>query len=126
MALPTHLSTFFASNKKCQKSAISLFGMEHEENDTLKAYIEQFNNNILEVPAIYPQVLISSITQGLYNEPLFESMTKKHISDLYNLLARTDRYINLEDSQLTKDNSIDRKRNKEGSFARRSKVEPRR
>ncbi|KAL0448292.1 UNVERIFIED_CONTAM: hypothetical protein Slati_1385600 [Sesamum latifolium] len=105
----------FARSKKCQKSAINLFEVKQEENETLRAYIECFNQAILEVPATHLEVLISAIMQGLRNRPLLESLAKKPISDFYDLLARADRYINLEDAQLIKkDNPHDRRRDNEG------------
>ncbi|KAL0431261.1 UNVERIFIED_CONTAM: hypothetical protein Sradi_0752100 [Sesamum radiatum] len=104
--------------------AINLFGVKQEENETLRAYIESFNIAILEVPAPQPKVQISVITQGLPRQPLFESLAKKPASDFYVLLARVDRYINLEDAQLKKDNKREKMRDTEGPSSHNSRGNP--
>ncbi|KAL0448376.1 UNVERIFIED_CONTAM: hypothetical protein Slati_1394000 [Sesamum latifolium] len=95
-------ATLLHSNKKCWKSAISLFDVKLEEKETLRAYIERFNKAILQVPATHPKILISAITQGLSSGPLFGSLAKKPVFDFYDLLALADMYINLKEAQLTK------------------------
>ncbi|KAK4391442.1 hypothetical protein Sango_1922000 [Sesamum angolense] len=63
----------FTTNKKCRKSASSLFGVKQEAKETLRAYIKCFNKAILEVLATHPKVLISAITQGLCNRHPLEA-----------------------------------------------------
>ncbi|KAL0394714.1 UNVERIFIED_CONTAM: hypothetical protein Slati_4437600 [Sesamum latifolium] len=139
MEPPTQLSTsislkaqqcwtsipMFPSSKKCWKSAISFFGVKQEEKDTLKAYIEHFHKVILEILVTHLEVLLSAITQGLRNGPLFESLAKKSVSNFYDLLARADSYINLEDAQLTEKNiACNRSRDNEKASSHKSRGEP--
>ncbi|KAL0322385.1 UNVERIFIED_CONTAM: Transposon Tf2-11 polyprotein [Sesamum calycinum] len=92
----------FASSEKCQKLAINLFGVKTIENETLRAYVQHVNSDILEVLATHQEVLIKTLTQGLQVGPLFELMVKKPISDFHDLLARVKRYMTLEYDQLKK------------------------
>ncbi|KAL0322386.1 UNVERIFIED_CONTAM: Retrovirus-related Pol polyprotein from transposon [Sesamum calycinum] len=72
------------------------------ENETLRAYVQRFNSDILEVRTTHPEVLIKTLTQGLQVGPLFELMAKKPVSDFHDLLAQAKRYMTLEHDQLVK------------------------
>ncbi|KAL0447515.1 UNVERIFIED_CONTAM: hypothetical protein Slati_1879400 [Sesamum latifolium] len=78
----------FASNKKYQKSVISLFGVRQEDNETLRVYVQRFNTTILKVPTAHQEVLISAFTQGLYGGPLFESLAKKPAFNYLDVLTQ--------------------------------------
>ncbi|KAL0444176.1 UNVERIFIED_CONTAM: hypothetical protein Slati_2140300, partial [Sesamum latifolium] len=92
----------FASNKKYQKSVISLFGVKQEDNETLRAYVQCFNATILEVPTTHQEVLVSAFTQGLCGGPFFESLAKKTPVDYLDVLTRAEKYMNLEDALLVR------------------------
>ncbi|KAL0309067.1 UNVERIFIED_CONTAM: hypothetical protein Sradi_5849000 [Sesamum radiatum] len=88
----------FAYSKKYRKSTIILFGINLEEKETLRAYVQRFNTVILEVPTAHHEVLVSAFTQGLREGPLFKSLPKKPAANFFDVLARAKKYINLENT----------------------------
>ncbi|XP_073063731.1 uncharacterized protein [Primulina eburnea] len=89
----------FASSKRHQKNYLSLFVMKQQEAETLREFVQRFNNAALEIPAATPDTMISAFTQGLRGGEFFKSLVKKPPSSYDDLLARAEKYINLEDAQ---------------------------
>ncbi|KAL0395391.1 UNVERIFIED_CONTAM: hypothetical protein Slati_4505300 [Sesamum latifolium] len=108
-------------SRKYKKSTISLFGIKQEEKKTLRAYVQRFNTTVLEVPTPHQEVLASAFTQGLRGGPLFESLAKRPAVDFLDVLARTEKYMNLEDAWLVKNNEKDRKKENESVAPRRAR-----
>ncbi|XP_073049399.1 uncharacterized protein [Primulina eburnea] len=89
----------FASSKKHQKNYLSLFVVKQQEAETLREFVQRFNNAALEIPAATPDIMISAFTQGLRGGEFFKSLVKKPPSSYDELLARAEKYVNLEDAQ---------------------------
>ncbi|XP_073020996.1 uncharacterized protein [Primulina eburnea] len=89
----------FASSKRHQKNYLSLFGMKQQESETLREFVQCFNSAALEIPAATPNIMISAFTQGLRGGEFFKSLVKKPPSSYDDLLARAEKYVNLEDAQ---------------------------
>ncbi|XP_073033118.1 uncharacterized protein [Primulina eburnea] len=65
------------SIKRHQKNYLSLFVMKQQEDETLREFVQRFNSAALEIP----------------------SLVKKPPSSYDDLLARAEKYVNLEDAQ---------------------------
>ncbi|XP_073315789.1 uncharacterized protein [Primulina huaijiensis] len=89
----------FASSKRHQKNYLSLFVMKQQESETLREFVQRFNNAALEIPSATPAIMISAFTQGLRGGEFFKSLVKKPPSTYDDLLAWAEKYINLEDAQ---------------------------
>ncbi|XP_073314736.1 uncharacterized protein [Primulina huaijiensis] len=89
----------FASSKRHQKNYLSLFVMKQQESETLREFVQRFNNAALEIPSATPDIMISAFTQGLRGGEFFKSLVKKPPSTYDDLLARAEKYVNLEDAQ---------------------------
>ncbi|XP_073278732.1 uncharacterized protein [Primulina huaijiensis] len=89
----------FASSKRHQKNYLSLFVMKQQEAETLREFVQRFNSAALEIPAATPDIMISAFTQGLRGGEFFKSLVKKPPSSYDDLLARAEKYVNLEDAQ---------------------------
>ncbi|XP_073063707.1 uncharacterized protein [Primulina eburnea] len=89
----------FASCKRYQKNYLSLFVMKQQENETLREFVQRFNSAALEIPAATPDIMISAFTQGLRGGEFFKSLVKKPLLSYDDLLARAEKYVNLEDAQ---------------------------
>ncbi|XP_073270439.1 uncharacterized protein [Primulina huaijiensis] len=89
----------FASSKRHQKNYLSLFVMKQQEAETLREFVQRFNSAALEIPAASPDIMISAFTQGLRGGEFFKSLVKKPPSSYDDLLARAEKYVNLEDAQ---------------------------
>ncbi|XP_073272400.1 uncharacterized protein [Primulina huaijiensis] len=89
----------FARSKRHQKNYLSLFVMKQQESETLREFVQRFNNAALEIPSATPDIMISAFTQGLRGGEFFKSLVKKPPSTYDDLLARAEKYVNLEDAQ---------------------------
>ncbi|KAL0310154.1 UNVERIFIED_CONTAM: hypothetical protein Scaly_2956200 [Sesamum calycinum] len=114
----------FSSNKKYRKAAISLFKIKTEEKETLTAYIQRFNVAILEVPTAHREGFLYAFTRGLHGGPLFISLAKKLATDFLVILARVEKYMNLEDAWLVKKNGRDKRKENEQPSTCRTRGEP--
>lgn len=61
--------------------------------------MRRFNAATLEVPTCPPEVQISTFTQGLKGGDLFRSLVKRAPITYDELLARAEKYINVEEAQ---------------------------
>ncbi|KAK4397620.1 hypothetical protein Sango_1237500 [Sesamum angolense] len=132
---PSHLSAYdefsslfqiqFASNKKYHKSVINLFWIKQEDDETLRAYVQCFNTIILEVPIAHQEVLVSVFTYELHEGPLFESLAKKPVVDYLDVLAQTEKYMNLEKAWQVRWSRRDKQRENELFSSNWNSREPR-
>lgn len=61
----------FASSKKQPLTTLSLFTMKQQNQESLRAYVHRFNAKMVQVPSATPDLLISTLVQGLKPEDLF-------------------------------------------------------
>lgn len=60
---------------------------------------------VWEIPLDVPEILTRAFTQGLKGRDFFHSLSKKSPIDFDILLARTEKYINMEESQRARQES---------------------
>ncbi|XP_075504505.1 uncharacterized protein LOC142541947 [Primulina tabacum] len=86
----------FSSSKKYKNTAFSFFEVKQSLKESLRAYIRRFNIVALDVPSCVPETKTTAFTQGLREGEFFRSLTKKAPGDFEDLLARAEKYINME------------------------------
>ncbi|KAI3455044.1 hypothetical protein Pfo_011707 [Paulownia fortunei] len=114
-------STFlhqFVSSRKHQKISLTLFSINQKDNEALQSYIKRFTVAALEVPSATQEVLSNALAQGLKDGEFFRSLAKKSARSFDDLLARAEKYINMEEVQRMKRDEGERKRD------RREKLKP--
>ncbi|KAI3453674.1 hypothetical protein Pfo_010337 [Paulownia fortunei] len=125
-------STFlqqFASSQKYQKTSLTLFSIKQKDNEALRSYIKRFTATALEVPSATQEVLSNTLAQGLQDGEFFRSLAKKSARSFDDLLARAEKYINIEEAQRMKRDEGERKRDRRepgkerGGFVRKLKPE---
>ncbi|XP_073138285.1 uncharacterized protein [Henckelia pumila] len=118
----------FSSSKRYKKTTLSLFEIKQLNEDSLRAYIKKFNRVALEVPACAPETKITAFTQGLREGEFFRSLVKRAPRYFEDLLARAEKYINMEEAQRQKREKDRREEKKEkenqGSQGRRRQDQP--
>ncbi|KAL0412297.1 UNVERIFIED_CONTAM: hypothetical protein Slati_3819400 [Sesamum latifolium] len=65
-------------------------------------YLQRFNTAALEVPLATQEVKASAFGRGLLDGDFFKYLAKKSVTKFDSLLARTAKYINMEDAQASK------------------------
>ncbi|XP_075475888.1 uncharacterized protein LOC142514743 [Primulina tabacum] len=96
----------FSSSKKYKKTVFSLFEVKQNPEESLKAYIRRFNRVALDVPTCATETKTTAFTQGLREGEFFKSLTKKVPGDFEDLLSRAEKYINIEEAQKQKRDSV--------------------
>ncbi|XP_073123141.1 uncharacterized protein [Henckelia pumila] len=103
----------FSSSKRYRKTTLSLFEVKQVGEESLRAYIKKFNKITLEIPACAPKTRITAFTQGLREGKFFRSLVKKTPRNFEDLLARAEKYINMEEAQKQKRDKDKREGNRE-------------
>ncbi|XP_075521560.1 uncharacterized protein LOC142554767 [Primulina tabacum] len=96
----------FSSSKKYKKTAFSLFEVKQNPEESLRAYIRRFNRVALDVPTCATETKTTAFTWGLREGEFFKSLTKKVPGDFEDLLSRAEKYINMEEAQKQKRDSV--------------------
>ncbi|XP_073138608.1 uncharacterized protein [Henckelia pumila] len=92
----------FGSSKRYNKTAFSLFEVRKSREEFLRAYIGKFNKVCLEVSICAQEIKTTAFTQGLWEGLFFKFLVKKSPQDFEDLLARVEKYINMEEVQKKK------------------------
>ncbi|GFY92749.1 hypothetical protein Acr_08g0011450 [Actinidia rufa] len=80
-----------------QKNTSHLFTIHQKEMESLKDYVKQFNQAILEVEDPFDKVVIMAMMEGLLPGPLFDSLSKNVLETLSALQNKADKYIAMEE-----------------------------
>ncbi|XP_073151889.1 uncharacterized protein [Henckelia pumila] len=92
----------FASSKKHPTTTFSLFAIKQREHENFRAYICRFSALALEVPMATPDLLINAFMQGLDTKYFLKSLTKRLPETYEELLARAEKYVNMEEIQVSR------------------------
>ncbi|XP_073133622.1 uncharacterized protein [Henckelia pumila] len=93
---------YFGSSKRYRKTAYSLFEAKQSGEESLRTYIKRFNKIALEVPTCAQETKITAFTQGIREGEFFKSLVKKAPRTFEDLLARAEKYINMEEAHRQK------------------------
>ncbi|KAL0312913.1 UNVERIFIED_CONTAM: hypothetical protein Sradi_5690600 [Sesamum radiatum] len=107
--LAQHFLHQFSMNKKVPKTAAYLFTIRQRENESLRDYIQRFVEVVHEVPHVNHELLANIIQQNLLLGRFKESIAEKPPSSLEDLLMQSQKYIRVEESNVS-DSSLSVKR----------------
>ncbi|KAL0308819.1 UNVERIFIED_CONTAM: hypothetical protein Sradi_5824200 [Sesamum radiatum] len=91
----------FSMNKRVPKTAAFLFTIRQRENEPVRYYMQRFVEAVHEVPHVNHELLASIIQQNLLPGGFKESITGKPPSTMENLLMRSQKYIRIEESNIS-------------------------
>ncbi|XP_042472460.1 uncharacterized protein LOC122055143 [Zingiber officinale] len=89
----------FTSSRRHQKTSVNLFSLKQGPRETLRTYIQRFNQVAMDIPAISPDVLVNGFTQGLVEGEFFWSLICRPLRDFAHLQKKATEYINVEEAQ---------------------------
>ncbi|KAL2226838.1 UNVERIFIED_CONTAM: Retrovirus-related Pol polyprotein from transposon [Sesamum indicum] len=93
----------FASKKKQKRSATHLFNIRQREDETLKNFMGQFNNETLEVQELRIDMLVSILIHGLRKSSFASALARDPPFDVEQLMALAQKYIDEEEMNAMKD-----------------------
>ncbi|XP_042441425.1 uncharacterized protein LOC122026771 [Zingiber officinale] len=67
----------FASSCRHQKTSVNLFSLKQGPQETLRTYIQRFNQVAMDIPAVSLEVLVNAFTQGLVEGEFFRSLIRR-------------------------------------------------
>ncbi|KAL0414324.1 UNVERIFIED_CONTAM: hypothetical protein Sradi_1634100 [Sesamum radiatum] len=91
----------FSMNKRVPKTAAFLFTIRQKENEPLRDYMQRFVEAVHEVPHVNHELLASIIQQNLLLGRFKESIADKPPRTMEDLLMRSQKYIRIEESNLS-------------------------
>ncbi|XP_042467262.1 uncharacterized protein LOC122050425 [Zingiber officinale] len=92
----------FASSRRYQKTSVSLFSMKQGPRETLRAYIQRFNQAAMGIPTVSSETMMNAFTQGFIDGDFFRSLIRKLPRDYDHMLKKASEYINVEEAQATR------------------------
>ena len=80
-----------------QKTAFHLFTIHQKEGESLKDYVKQLNQVVLEVEDPSDKVVVMAMMEAFCLSPLFDSLSKNVLETLLTLQSKADKYIAAEE-----------------------------
>ncbi|KAL0313166.1 UNVERIFIED_CONTAM: hypothetical protein Sradi_5715900 [Sesamum radiatum] len=106
----------FSINKRYPKTASYFFTIIQQEQESLRDYVQQFSEAVLEVPHLNHELLASILQQGLRRGRFRESIARKPPTTLDELLKRAAKYIRIEEALKPKVDSGNKRKIREGEI----------
>ncbi|PIN07760.1 hypothetical protein CDL12_19678 [Handroanthus impetiginosus] len=88
----------FNSSKRFRKISFTLYNVRQGDDELLRDYVRRFTAVVLEVPGAHKEVLVNSFVNGLTKGPFFATLVTDPVEDYDELLARAEKFINLEEA----------------------------
>ncbi|KAL2243874.1 uncharacterized protein LOC105157488 [Sesamum indicum] len=101
--LTQKFSFHFASKRKQKRSATHLFTIRQGESEPLKKFMGTFNNETLEVQDLRIDMMVSILIHGLKKGPLASALARNPPTDVEQLMAMAQKYIDEEEMNAMKD-----------------------
>ncbi|XP_057981170.1 uncharacterized protein LOC131166600 [Malania oleifera] len=100
----------FLSSRRIVRTSAHLMSMVQGEREMLKKFMHRFNTATLEIHNLDMGVALAALTTTLQPENFLYPLGKKSPTNIGELMARVQKYINLEEMMDTRGNRIKLKR----------------
>ena len=82
------------TNRKLERDCSYLFSVKQRPDESLKDFVQRFNQAMLEVPAVDTKVAADAAVQGvLANNPFHLLITKLKFISMEQFIAKVEKYI---------------------------------
>src|SRR5215469_11926360 len=119
----------YSMSKKQPKIDVVLAGLKQGSQETLRQYLTRFNDFKLGIPDLEDSVALFAFRNGCTNEEFQQSIQKKKLTSLEDLMTRAEAFINIEEDRLLRagrfTNSRTQSTNREGETQRGHKLQDR-
>ena len=109
---PNSISTFkelsaqfivhFIGGHRYKKSTTCLMSIRQREDEMLRSYISRFNKEALSIDKADDKILVATFTNGLRKGKFLFSLYKNDPKTMSEVLYRTTKYMNAEDTLLAR------------------------
>ncbi|XP_011078520.1 uncharacterized protein LOC105162224 [Sesamum indicum] len=96
-------SFHFSSKRKAKRSTTHLFTIRQREDETLKAFMGRFNNEVLEVQDLQIDMMVSILIHGLKKGPFASALARDPPAGTEQLMEMAQKYIDEEEMNAMKD-----------------------
>ncbi|KAJ7961194.1 Retrovirus-related Pol polyprotein [Quillaja saponaria] len=96
--LVSQFKRHFMSNRRHKKDVTYLLSLKQGDEEPLKEYVGRFNYDALEVEDINPLVVIVALRAGLKKSEFRNSLNRRTLKTLEELMKRVEEYINQEEA----------------------------
>ncbi|XP_057948224.1 uncharacterized protein LOC131143879 [Malania oleifera] len=107
-------TSHFLSSRRIARTTGHLMSMAQGEQETLKKLMHRFNTTTLEIHNLDMGVALAALATTLQPGSFLYSLGKKMTVDMGELMARTQKYINLEEMMDTRGSLLEWKRKSSG------------
>ncbi|XP_042410112.1 uncharacterized protein LOC121999506 [Zingiber officinale] len=87
------------SSRRYQKTSVNLFAIRQSSRETLRAYIQRFNQVAMDIPTVTLETMMNAFTQGLADGDFFCSLIRNPPHNYDHMLNKASEYINVEEAQ---------------------------
>ncbi|XP_011100847.1 uncharacterized protein LOC105178959 [Sesamum indicum] len=101
--------------KKQKRSATHLFNICQRDDETLKSFMERFSNETLELQDLRIHMIVSILIHGLKKGPFTSALARDPSSDVEQVMALAQKYIDEEEMNAMKDSE---RREREQAYRR--------
>ena len=101
--LSAQFTAHFIGGHRYKKSTACLVSIKQREDETLWSCIAHFNKEALSIDEADDKILVAAFTNGLRKGKFLFSLYKNDPKTMSNVLYRATKYINAEDTFLTRE-----------------------
>ncbi|XP_050290121.1 uncharacterized protein LOC126728316 [Quercus robur] len=100
--LSAQFASHFIQGHRYKKSTVCLMSIKQWKDETLRSYIARFNKEALSIDEADDKILVAAFTNGLWKGKFLFSLYKNDPKTRSDVLYRVTKYMNAEDTLLTK------------------------
>ena len=111
--LSAQFASQFIGRHRYKTSTACLMSIRQREDETLRSYIARFNKEALSIDKVDDKILVAAFTNRLWKSKFLFSLYKNDLKTMSDVLYRANKYINVEDALLAREEKPKKKERQE-------------